>query len=42
VDHEVKEDEMGMICSTNGEEDERIYDFNEKEGRKETTITANM
>jgi hypothetical protein len=31
------EDEMGRACSTNGGEEECIYDIGEKARRKETT-----
>jgi hypothetical protein len=33
----VKEDEMGRACSTNGEEEECIYDIGGKARRYETT-----
>jgi hypothetical protein len=33
----VKEDEMGRTCSTNGGEEECIYDIGGKARRKETT-----
>jgi hypothetical protein len=34
---QVKEDEMGRACSTNGGEDACIYDIGGKSRRKETT-----
>jgi hypothetical protein len=34
---EVKEDEMGMACSTHGGEEECTEDFGGESGRKETT-----
>jgi hypothetical protein len=35
--NEVKEDEMGRACSTNGGEEECIYDTGVKARRKDTT-----
>jgi hypothetical protein len=34
---QVEEDNMGSACSTNGREEESIYDFGEKSRRKETS-----
>jgi hypothetical protein len=31
---------MGRVCSTNGGEEEYVYDFGEKTRMKETTIKA--